>query len=153
MFKCKKILSIILAFALILSTLPAFALTAGTAETDGFESATLGPVDLASGYTDSSVWAITDTNTQKVTYFTGTLTDDRITLTVKKESADSANQVMELTQLATGSCSGVTTKYTKFSDGFDAVYTTFKFKIPAENGTALSLVTASVGFTMEGFPP
>ncbi|MBR7163370.1 MAG: Ig-like domain-containing protein [Clostridia bacterium] len=142
MFKCKKILSIILAFALILSTLPAFALTAGTAETDGFESATLGPVDLASGYTDSSVWAITDTNTQKVTYFTGTLTDDRITLTVKKESADSANQVMELTQLATGSCSGVTTKYTKFSDGFDAVYTTFKFKIPAENGTGQWFITA-----------
>ena len=25
--------------------------------------------------------------------------------------------------------------------------------IRAENGTALSLVTASVGFTMEGFPP
>ncbi len=128
----KKVISAILASAMLLAMLPVSASYAPTVYTSDFEG-NAAITEGASSYTYSDdVWSFSKTTAQRPTAYSATIDFDRVELAIVPERTGSDNHVLKATQEGT---TALATQTVTFGDDQDAAYISFKFKIPEENGT------------------
>lgn len=113
----KKFLTIFLACVLMLCPM-SFASADGAVTYTSDFSGTLSTANNAYSYSDD-VWSISTGSAQKMSYYSCTLANDRLTLSI-------ADNVLTATAISPKD-SALTTKNITFTDEIDTVYTVFKF--------------------------
>lgn len=140
----KRIFSVILAVVMLSALLPVFASYEPAVFTSDFENdATITVGQSSYAYSDA-VWSFSTTSARRPTAYSGELGFNRIELAVKPESAGSTNHVLEATQWGS---TALTTKDIALDDTTDAVYISFRFKVPAGTGTGQWQVGAGSHYT------
>ncbi len=128
----KKMFSAVLAVVMLSALLPVFADYAPTVYTSDFEGGAV-VTEGQSSYTYSdAVWSLSTSSARRPTAYSGELGFDRVELAVKPESTGSDNHVLVATQKGS---TALTTKDIALDDGIDAVYISFRFKVPTGTGT------------------
>ncbi|MBQ2696352.1 MAG: Ig-like domain-containing protein [Clostridia bacterium] len=128
----KKMFSAVLAVVMLSALLPAFADYAPMVYTSNFEGGAAVTVGTTAYSYSDDVWDISTSNARRVTAYNAQLDLDRIDLAVAPEALGSENHVLKATQWKS---TALTTKAVALNDTTDAVYISFRFKVPTGTGT------------------